>query len=228
MRTSALLLVVCLTAACKQDVGPESVSDQSDIPVRQEGEPPMSIEHCYAGVAHYGISEADLVAASQCTPGTENCLGPQTMLLRRSSRPEASIIIEQWIAGATTSTFPIATEHTLRITESRFNLDATEQVNPRGAEQKQLAWTGAGELEGEPWQWTKWTSRQHRNPPVLDVVTAQIDGDVLRHEIAFTLENGSIVLLRRGELREFPCAEWDARTEAALTAPAPGTAPAAG
>jgi hypothetical protein len=223
MRIGALLVIIlCLGSACKQDVGPHSVSDQSDIPVRPNDMPPTTDEVCYAGTSLYGIDEADLVAASQCTPGTDNCLGPQTVLVRRGFRPSDSVMVEKWVEGATTSTLPVAAEHTMTISESRFSLAVTAQVNPRGTGGEQLAWAGAGELVGPPWQWTKWTSNQRRVQQVLDVVTTTVDGEALHREIAFTTEGGSVVLLRRDELQQFPCAEWDARTEAALTLPAPG------
>jgi hypothetical protein len=224
MRSRAFLFVlVCLSFACKRDRGPISVSDQSKIPVQPEIEPPVTIEVCYAGIAHYGTSEADLAAAPNCAPEAEGCLDPQPVAVRRTSTPEYSHIIEEWVDGATESTYPTTSVLAMTITDARFALIVNSQINPLGveSERQQLSWTGEGELIGEPWHWTTWTSKQARRPPVTDVVTTRIEGNTLHRETAFTLQNGSVVLLRHDELHEFACSEWDARRKATLTAAPP-------
>jgi hypothetical protein len=226
MRTHAFLLVlVTLTFACKRATseGPHSVSDQSNIPVPPPSEPDTVIVRCYEGTAFYGTSAADLAAAPNCAREAEGCLDPQPVLVRRSSHPEQSTIVEEWVEGATESTYPSTSMQTMTITGASFQLAVSATVNPRGpaSEQEQLSWTGEGELSGEPWQSTAWTSKQARRPPVTDVVTTRLEGDGLYRDTAFTLENGSIALLRSDALHEFPCAEWDARSAATLSAPAP-------
>jgi len=212
-----LLVLACLVGACKRSQGPISVSDQSNIP-----RPPPS-EHveefsvrCYAGTSLVGSSEADLLAAAECTPGAEDCLGQPPVLVRRSSRPAESTIVEEWVDGATPVSYPTTSVVTMTITDDRFELDVVSQVNPRGAESEHepLSWTGAGELVGDPWRWTGATAKHARQPPITDVVTTRIEDDALYRETAYTLENGSIVLRRRDQLHEFSCAEWDARRDA--------------
>jgi hypothetical protein len=209
VRAGALLLLVLasLSVACKQDRGPKSVSDQSKIPRPPPDEPPLTIQTCYAGVAHYDPSEAD----------------PQPVLLRRTAMPEHGTILEEWVEGPTASTHATTALVNIVVTDSRFTFSVDAHVNPLGAagEHEQLAWTGEGELVGEPWKWTEWTSKQARQPPITDVITTRIAGDALEREIAFTIEDGSITQRRHDSLRELPCAEWPQRSEATLSAPTP-------
>lgn len=223
MRARVLLLFICLSFACKQDRGPHSVSDQSDIPVPPPSEPVETIETCYAGDAYYGTSEADLAAAPSCDRAAEGCMDPQPVVVRRTLTPASSTIIEEWAEGPTESTHPTLSMLAMTIAESGFVLSVRSVVNPLAAEseRKQLMWTGEGELTGAPWQWTAWTYKQERQPPITDVVTVGLDGGTLHRNITFTAQNGSVVLRRREQLHEFPCADWDARREATLSAPTP-------
>jgi hypothetical protein len=219
-RAWLVLLVVCLSFACK-DRGPISVSDQSKIPRPPPDEPPLTIQTCYAGVAHYGTSEADLAAAPNCAPEAEGCMDPQPVVLRRTATPEHSTILEEWVDGPTESTYPTTSTSHMVVIDSRFTVTVDAQINPLGDDGERDTWTGEGDLVGEPWKWTAWTSKQARQPPVTDVISLRIEADALHRETAFTLESGSIVLLRHDALREFPCAEWEQRREATLSAPTP-------
>lgn len=224
MRSRAVLIVlVLLSASCKHDNGPKSVSDQSKIPRPPPEEPIATIEACYAGTASYGTSEADLAAAPHCDRATEGCMDPQPVVVRRTATPEHATIIEEWAEGPTESTSPTSSVHGITVSDSTFTFVVNAHVNPLGAEseRKQLSWTGEGELTGEPWRWTAWTYTQVRQAPVTDVVTVRVEGDVLHRDTAVTANNGSVVLLQRDQLHEFPCSEWDARRETTLSAPPP-------
>ena len=223
MRSRAVLIVlVLLSASCKHDNGPKSVSDQSKIPPPSARGADRDDRGLLRRHRLYGTSEADLAAAPNCDLEAEGCMDPQPVAVRRTATPKHATIIEEWAEGPPESTYPMSSVHGITVSDSTFTFVVNAHVNPLGAEseRKQLSWTGEGELTGEPWRWTAWTYTQVRQAPVTDVVTVRVEGDVLHRDTAFTANNGSVVL-RRDQLHEFPCSEWDARRETTLSTPTP-------
>jgi len=180
--------------------------------------PTEPITTCYSGTATYGTSEVELVAASTCDASSEaGCTAPTPLLLRRTLQPQDSTIAEEWVEGQSKSTFASKSTVLAKVDKDRYEYEVVLDVDPRG-DVKQSTWTGVGKLEGEPWQWTSWTASQERLPPGTDVISTKVSGDTIERSVDYTQADGSVDLRRRDSLKVFDCAEWDARSDATLTA----------
>jgi hypothetical protein len=219
-----LLIGLGATSACAP-LPPSTISEPAQVdydakPTVRELEPELTIT-CYAGTSTLGTSEADLETAATCDPATvETCLGQSVMMVHRRVNPETSTIVENWVEGAKKSSNPKWTLALLFVTGDTFEVVTTMDSNPRpmdGSEHQEIEWEGTGELVGEPWRWTGYSSKEHRRPPIVDVVKVENDAEALTRTIEFAAPNGTVSLIQRDELRVFDCGEWEARSRATLS-----------
>jgi hypothetical protein len=223
---ASLVLCVLFTSACQRNPptsDPTTTSESTTpAPPPTPDDPPLEV--CYSGTSAYATDEATFASnppGQDCDPATGECQPAQRVLLRRTLQPQDWIVVEVWVEGATPTVVPARTTATWTITDARFTFAVDHHIDPEGSNKPPLAWAGEGELVGEPWRWTSWTSKQERRSAVVEVGTTRLEGEVLRRDTAFMLQNGSVAVHRRDKLQAFDCAQWDARSLELLAPPGP-------
>jgi hypothetical protein len=194
--TSRVLPILVLVTACGGGGGSSKPVAPVADPVVPAG--PVASTSCYVGGG-----EITLTANGQVVDKFE-------AVARRALDPAAGTIEEEVAMSGSQPG-----RYTVQITVDGSTMTLKEQSG---------AFTGTGEMQGEPWKWTSWTTTSNLPGGMTVISTDTVEGDAIVVNKTVTRDGQTMVTIAE-KLTALPCDQFEARASALVPAPAPAPAP---
>lgn len=170
----------------------------------------VTLAACSGPTAHPPTTPtAPPTASTACYAGVSIGMGARARTIaRRTVDPAARQIIED-VSHDDAGAHGAKSFHVVMTVDG----DRFAMTEARGA------FTGTGNLVGEPWRWTAWTST---STIPHTAITVEADDEVTPTTLRSTkriVQAGKLLATTTEELAAFPCADWD-KAVAALAVPA--------